>query len=100
MPLDEQHAVIERMRDALDPPEGVTAHVAGLPVLAAEANAALASPWRRLGTLLAGYEKDCSDNAWRHDGTGNAVGTYLRFLATLGYTLSDVEEYAVSDQTA
>lgn len=53
-----------------------------------------------LGTLLAGYEKDCSDNAWRHDGTRNAVGTYLRFLATLGYTLSDVEEYAVSDQTA
>ena len=54
MPLDEQHAVIERMRAALDPPEGVTARLAGLPVLAAEANAALASPWRRLGTLLAG----------------------------------------------
>jgi predicted RND superfamily exporter protein len=55
MPLDEQHAVIERMRGALDDlPEGVTARVAGLPVLAAEANAALASPWRRMGTLLAG----------------------------------------------
>jgi hydrophobe/amphiphile efflux-3 (HAE3) family protein len=54
MPLDEQHAVIERMRAALDPPPGVTARLAGLPVLAAEANAALASPWRRLGTLLAG----------------------------------------------
>ena len=53
-PLDEQQAVIERMRAALDPPAGVTARVAGLPVLAAEANAALASPWRRLGTLLAG----------------------------------------------
>jgi hydrophobe/amphiphile efflux-3 (HAE3) family protein len=53
-PLDEQHAVIERMRDALRPPPGVTARVAGLPVLASEANAALASPWRRLGTLLAG----------------------------------------------
>jgi hydrophobe/amphiphile efflux-3 (HAE3) family protein len=53
-PLDEQHAVIRRMRAALDPPAGVTARVAGLPVLAAEANAALASPWRRLGTLLAG----------------------------------------------
>lgn len=52
-----------------------------------------------LGTLLAGCEKDCSDNEWRHDGTRNAVGSYLRFLATLGYTLSDVEEYAVSDQT-
>ena len=36
------------------PPAGVTARLAGLPVLAAEANAALASPWRRLGTLLAG----------------------------------------------
>lgn len=53
-----------------------------------------------LGTLLAGYEKDCTDNAWRHDGTHNAVGAYLRFLATLGYTLSEVEEYAVSNQTA
>jgi len=54
MPLDEQAAVIERMRAALDPPAGVTARIAGLPVLAAEANTALASPWRRLGTLLAG----------------------------------------------
>jgi len=64
MPLDEQHATIERMRAALTertssagtghPPAGVTARVAGLPVLAAEANAALASPSRRLGTLLAG----------------------------------------------
>ncbi len=54
MPLDEQHEAIERMRGALDPPAGVTARLAGLPVLAAEANAALASPWRRLGTLLAG----------------------------------------------
>ena len=33
-------------------PEGVDAEVAGLPVLAAEANAKLASPWWRLGTLL------------------------------------------------
>ena len=32
----------------------MTARVAGLPALAAEANDALASPWRRLGTLLAG----------------------------------------------
>jgi len=54
MPLDDQQAVIERMRAALDPPAGVTARLAGLPVLAAEANAARASPWRRLGTLLAG----------------------------------------------
>ena len=54
MALDEQHAVIERLRAELDPPAGVSARLAGLPVLAAEANAALASPWRRLGTLLAG----------------------------------------------
>jgi hydrophobe/amphiphile efflux-3 (HAE3) family protein len=54
MPLDEQHAVIARMRAGLDPPPGVTARVAGLPVLAAEANAQLASPVRRIGTLLAG----------------------------------------------
>jgi hydrophobe/amphiphile efflux-3 (HAE3) family protein len=63
-PLDQQHDAIERMRSALTertssagtghPPPGVTARLAGLPVLAAEANAALASPWRRLGTLLAG----------------------------------------------
>ena len=31
-----------------------SARLAGLPVLAAEANAALSDPWRRLGTLLAG----------------------------------------------
>jgi predicted RND superfamily exporter protein len=54
MPLDQQQAVIERVRKALDPPPGITARVAGLPALAAEANADLASPWRRLGTLLAG----------------------------------------------
>jgi len=54
MPLDRQHDAIERMRAALHPPAGVSARLAGLPVLAAEANAALASPWRRLGTLLAG----------------------------------------------
>jgi uncharacterized protein len=55
MPLDQQHEAIERIRAALErTPPGVTARVAGLPVLAAEANAALASPARRLGTLLAG----------------------------------------------
>jgi hydrophobe/amphiphile efflux-3 (HAE3) family protein len=54
VPLAEQHAVIGRMRAALDPPPGVRAELAGLPVVAAEANAALASPWRRMATLLAG----------------------------------------------
>ena len=54
MPLDRQEEVIDGMRDRLHPPKGVDAELAGLPVLAAEANAAVASPWRRLGTLLAG----------------------------------------------
>jgi hydrophobe/amphiphile efflux-3 (HAE3) family protein len=54
MPLDEQKQVIDEMRERLDPPDGITARVAGLPVLAADANAALASPWRRLGTLAGG----------------------------------------------
>jgi hydrophobe/amphiphile efflux-3 (HAE3) family protein len=54
VPLAEQQAVVERMGAALDPPPGVRASLAGLPVLAAEANAALSSPWRRLGTLPAG----------------------------------------------
>jgi predicted RND superfamily exporter protein len=52
MPLDEQKAVIDDMRSRLDPPPGVKAQLAGLPVLAAEANAAVASDWRRIATLL------------------------------------------------
>ena len=54
MPLDQQQQVIESMRHDLDPPKGVTARLAGLPVLAAEANDRLSDPWRRLGTLLLG----------------------------------------------
>jgi hydrophobe/amphiphile efflux-3 (HAE3) family protein len=54
MPLDRQKAVIDEMRDTLEPPAGVTAELAGLPVLAAEANAALSAPLRRFGTLIAG----------------------------------------------
>jgi hypothetical protein len=42
------------MRSRLHPPEGVTAQLAGLPVLAAEANDAVSSPWRRLLLLVAG----------------------------------------------
>ena len=45
--------MVDRIKDRLDPPEGVTASVVGLPVLAAEANAALSSPLRRALTLLA-----------------------------------------------
>jgi predicted RND superfamily exporter protein len=54
MPLDEQQRVIDVMRRRLDPPPGVHAELAGLPVLAAEANARIASPWRRVLQLLAG----------------------------------------------
>jgi hydrophobe/amphiphile efflux-3 (HAE3) family protein len=54
MPLERQQEVIEGMRDRLDPPPGVRAQLAGLPVLAAEANARVSSDWRRLLTLVAG----------------------------------------------
>jgi uncharacterized protein len=54
MPLDRQEQVIAAMRERLRPPAGIDAELAGLPVLAAEANAAVSSPWRRLATLLAG----------------------------------------------
>jgi uncharacterized protein len=53
MPLDRQEQVVDDIKERLDPPEGVEASVVGLPVLAAEANAALASPWRRAVTLVA-----------------------------------------------
>jgi hydrophobe/amphiphile efflux-3 (HAE3) family protein len=53
MPLDRQKEVVDDIKERLDPPEGVEASVVGLPVLAAEANGALASPWRRGLTLLA-----------------------------------------------
>jgi predicted RND superfamily exporter protein len=54
MPLSRQQRVINYMRSQLHPPLGVTAQLAGLPVLAAQANAALSSSSRRLLTLLAG----------------------------------------------
>ncbi len=54
MPLSRQQKVIDYMNSQLHPPPGVTARLAGLPVLAAEANSALASSGRRLLTLLAG----------------------------------------------
>jgi hydrophobe/amphiphile efflux-3 (HAE3) family protein len=53
MPLARQKEVVDDMEERLDPPAGVTASIVGLPVLAAEANAALSSPWRRGLTLLA-----------------------------------------------
>ena len=53
MPLSEQQRVIVYMRSQLHPPSGVDAQLAGLPVLAADANAALSSSGRRLLTALA-----------------------------------------------
>jgi hydrophobe/amphiphile efflux-3 (HAE3) family protein len=54
MPLAKQQRVIDYMNSQLHPPAGVRARLAGLPVLAAEANSALSSSGRRLLTLLAG----------------------------------------------
>jgi predicted RND superfamily exporter protein len=54
MPLSRQQRVIGYMDSRLHPPAGVSAHLTGLPVLAAEANAALSSSVRRLLTQLAG----------------------------------------------
>ena len=53
MPLDQQKRVVDDIRRRLDPPAGVQASVVGLPVLAAQANASLSSPWRRGLTLVA-----------------------------------------------
>src|SRR4051794_2409819 len=54
MPLERQELVIATMRRRLHPPAGVRAQLAGLPVLAAEANDKVASPWRRVLALVAG----------------------------------------------
>jgi predicted RND superfamily exporter protein len=53
MPLDRQKHVVDDIKARLKPPPGVEASVVGLPVLAAEANDSLSSPWRRALTLLA-----------------------------------------------
>jgi predicted RND superfamily exporter protein len=55
MSLQRQQAVIEAMRSGVggtDPPAGVSAHLVGLSVLAAQAGAQVASPWRRALMLL------------------------------------------------
>jgi uncharacterized protein len=52
--LEHQRDVMQDMRATLHPPKGVTARLAGLPVLAADANHALSDPLRRLGTTLLG----------------------------------------------
>jgi hydrophobe/amphiphile efflux-3 (HAE3) family protein len=53
MSLQQQQSVIEAMRSGLHPPAGVSARLVGLSVLAAQAGAQVASPWRRVLTLLA-----------------------------------------------
>jgi predicted RND superfamily exporter protein len=52
--LSNQRAVMQDMRARLRPPAGVTARLAGVPVLAADANHALSDPLRRLATTVAG----------------------------------------------
>src|SRR5689334_13312242 len=54
MPLARQQQVIDAMRSSLHPPAGVTAQLAGLPVLAAEANDKVSSQWRRYLMLVLG----------------------------------------------
>ncbi len=54
MPLSRQQKVIDYMRSRLRPPPGVSAELAGLPVLAAQADASLSSSARRLVMLLVG----------------------------------------------
>ena len=54
MPLSRQQQLIEYMRAHLHPPSGVSASLAGLPVLAAQADASLSSSGRRMLMLLAG----------------------------------------------
>ncbi|HYZ27847.1 MAG TPA: MMPL family transporter [Thermoleophilaceae bacterium] len=54
MPLEQQKRVIDDLRGRLKPPPGVTAGLAGLPVLAADANHELSSTSRRALALLAG----------------------------------------------
>jgi hydrophobe/amphiphile efflux-3 (HAE3) family protein len=54
MGLSQQQRLIEQMRSRLHPPAGISATLVGLPVLAAESGSAVADPWRRLETLLAG----------------------------------------------
>jgi uncharacterized protein len=54
MSLAEQQRLIETMRANLHPPAGVSAQLVGLAVLTAQSGMQVASPWRRLETLLIG----------------------------------------------
>lgn len=54
MGLDRQYEVLQEMEAELDPPPGVRARLAGLPVLTAAANDELASPERRVINIVGG----------------------------------------------
>lgn len=53
MGLAQEQQLLDRMTAQLHPPAGVSAHLVGLPVLAARSGSEVADPWRRLETLLA-----------------------------------------------
>jgi hydrophobe/amphiphile efflux-3 (HAE3) family protein len=53
MGLQQQQEVLDEMHSMLRPPAGVSAQLVGLPVLAAKSAAEVASPLRRIETLLA-----------------------------------------------
>jgi predicted RND superfamily exporter protein len=53
MGLQQQQELIDEMRSSLHPPAGVSAQLVGLPVLAAKSAAEVASPLRRIETLIA-----------------------------------------------
>ena len=72
--LERQQEVIDDMRRRLDPPKGVTARLAGLPVLAAEANATLSDPLRRLAHARARACWRCSPCCWSCSGGAAAAG--------------------------
>jgi uncharacterized protein len=70
MPLARQKQVIDIMRGEMHAPKGVDAQLAGLPVLAADANAAVSSTWRRflllvLGLLAVGAVLLVAFRSWR-----------------------------------
>ena len=54
MSLAQEQQLLDQMSAALHPPSGVSAHLVGLPVLAARSGSQVADPWRRLETLLVG----------------------------------------------
>lgn len=49
--------------------------------------------------VLAIYEGHLTLQSWRSNGTTSSAGRYLRFLASCGYQLAEVEEYAISSKT-